>query len=199
MCCLLATPASGQWIAGVRATTEPLGCNDDLSQIDLTATVFYTTGVAFSSAFLGVTSGYGQIAPAVDWGDGSTVPPQWPGGSGIPFDTISTPPGAPGPMRVYRAQFSHVYASFPSGGITVNSHFSGGISPALVFTGNIETAPTPTYSIFGGIRTFLVNTTSIAIPACEEIDTVSDSGLLALALALAAAGMFLLRRLSARP
>ncbi|MCP3963558.1 MAG: hypothetical protein GY719_37455 [bacterium] len=193
---LLAGSASAQWISGVKVTLDDV--DQDALTVDMTASVFYTTGVTFATAFLGVDSGFGTIAPAVDWGDGSTIAPYWPGGSGIPFDQISTPPGAPGPMRAYRMAFSHAYGVAGDYNISANSHFTGGISPGIVFTGFTTTAPTPTYSIFSGVQTFLVN--SVVAPVgtlttpTVEIDTVSDVGLLILALGLGIAGFFLLRR-----
>ena len=189
---LFAGSASAQWIAGVTATVDNV--DDGTLTLDITGSVFYTTGVAFGTAFVGVESPGGVAAPALDWGDGSTVAPYWPGGAGIPFDTISTPPGAPGPMRAYRMAFSHVYGDVGLYTVTINSHFTGGISPAIVFTGNTTTIPVPG----GGSQAHLTNTIqvqvgSVATPTID-IDTVSDVGLLILALGLGIAGFFLLRR-----
>lgn len=187
-------------LAGVRVAlvNGPFGveCFEPLPEeftAEVVASVFYSTILGYGTAWLGDSSGYGANAPAIDWGDGSTTPPLFP--TGIPFDTTSTPPGAPGPVRVYRASFSHVYTSPDFATIRVASNaqvFSAGYA----FTGDTATVQTPTYSVFGGTRMILTNTTgfAVAIPACEEIDTVSDIGLMLLALALAAAGMVLIRR-----
>ncbi|MEM7352860.1 MAG: hypothetical protein AAF657_18840 [Acidobacteriota bacterium] len=197
----LVSSASAQ-LAGVRVTPTVASTPTDVCggvyppptfTVDASATVFYSTGIGFSSAWLGDTSGFGANAPAIDWGDGSTLPPLYP--SGLPFDTTSTPPGAPGPMRAYRASFSHTYSLVPSPVITVYSHnllFASGYA----FTGNTVTVQTPTYSVFGGTRMLLTNTAQVLTPAVAtcEIDTVSDTGFLLLALAMAAAGLVMLRR-----
>lgn len=192
---LLAGPASAQWIAGAKVTVDNI--DTDAMSVDITGSIFYDTGVGFSTAFVGVTSGYGTIAPAIDFGDGSSLPPYWPGGSGIPFDTTSTPPGAPGPLRAYRMGFSHTYGAADVYTITINSHFTGGISPGLVFTGTTTTAPTPSYATFGGIVTFVQNSEDVDLAPdilVTEIPTASEVGLLALALLLGTAGVFFLRR-----
>ena len=195
----LASPAAAQ-LAGVRVTITngPFGLNcfepePEEITVDVDATIFYDVGLAYATAWLGDSSGFGANAPAIDWGDGSTVPPLYP--TGIPFDTTSTPPGAPGPVRAYRGSFSHIYTSIASTVIRVASHAQN-FSTGYAFTGNTATVQTPTYSVFGGTRMILTNTTPfmVAIPVCEEIDTVSNVGLLLLALALAVAGMILLRR-----
>ncbi|MEM1179619.1 MAG: hypothetical protein AAGM22_14820 [Acidobacteriota bacterium] len=195
---LITAPASAQsnWIAGSKVTLDNVDI--DTLTVDITGSIFYSTGVAFSTAFMGADSGYGEIAPAVDWGDGSSLPPYFPAGNGIPFDTTSTPPGAPGPVRAYRMAFSHTYAAEADYTVTVNSHFTGGFSPGQVFTGTVTTAPTPSYATFGGVQSFVRNTTvaSLAAPAPPviEIPTASEVGLLALALLLGTAGVFFLRR-----
>ena len=194
------SPDGGGWITGVKATVTNID-NDTLT-LDMTGTVWYTTGVTFGTAFVGVETAGGPIVPAVDWGDGSTVPPYWPGGSGIPFVGTSTPPGAAGPLRAYQMAFSHVYASEGDYTITINSHFTGGLDVSA-FTGNVQSAATS-----GGSQSFLsnqnVNTpnggsaTFVTVGAQASptiaIDTVSDIGLLLLGLALGLAGLFLLRR-----
>ena len=192
---IFAGPASAQWIAGAKVTVDNV--DTGALSVDITGSIFYSTGVGFSTAFMGVDSGYGTIAPAVDFGDGSSLPPYWPGGSGIPFDATSTPPGAPGPVRAYRMAFSHNYGAPALYTIAVNSHFTGGISPALVFTGNTTTAPTPSYATFGGIQTFVQGTAEVDLAPVvppTDIPTASEIGLLALALLLGTAGVFFLRR-----
>jgi len=192
---VLAGPASAQWIAGAKVTVDNV--DTGTLAVDVTGSIFYSTGVGFSTAFMGVSSGFGTIAPAIDFGDGSALPPYWPGGSGIPFDVTSTPPGAPGPVRAYRMGFSHNYGVEDVYTITVNSHFTGGISPALVFTGTTTTAPTPSYATFGGVQTFVQNSAEVDLAPFVppyEIPTASEVGLLALALLLGTAGIFFLRR-----
>ena len=196
---LWAAPASAQ-LAGVRVTLvggpPSLGCfepDPEEITVDAVATVFYGAGLAYPTAWLGDSSGFGANAPAIDWGDGSTVPPLFP--TGIPFDTTSTPPGAPGPVRAYRGSFSHTYTSLDPALIRVASNAQNFLT-GYAFTGNSATVQTPTYSVFGGTRMILTNSTEfvVAIPICEEIDTVSDIGLMLLALAIGAAGLALLRR-----
>lgn len=192
---LVSGPASAQWIAGASLTVDNV--DTGMLTADLTGTIFYSTGVGFSTAFVGVDSGFGTIAPAIDFGDGSSLPPYWPGGSGIPFDQTSTPPGAPGPVRAYRMGFSHAYPAAASYTATINSHFTGGISPGLVFTGTTTTAPTPSYATFSGVQTFVRNTAAVVFgggDSIEDIPTVNDVGLLALALLLGLTGLLVLRR-----
>lgn len=193
---LIAGPASAQnWINGSKVTVDNI--DDDALTIDITGSIFYSTGVAFSTAFVGPTSGYGTIAPAIDFGDGSSLPPYFPTGNGIPFDTTSTPPGAPGPVRAYRMAFSHAYGAEGDYTVTINSHFTGGFTTGQVFTGTITTAPTPSYATFGGVQTFVRNTAAVEVGADTpvlEIPTASEVGLLALALLLGTAGVFFLRR-----
>ncbi len=193
------SPVSAQ-LAGVRVAfvdgPPVFGCFEPFPEevpVDVVATVFYGLGLTYASAWLGDSTGLGPNAPALDWGDGSTLPPLIP--TGIPFDTVSTPPGAPGPVRAYRGSFSHTFTSLDPSFIRVAS--SGrNFSTDYAFTGNSVTVQTPSYSIFGGTRMILTNSTefAVAIPACEGIDTVSDIGLLLLALALGAVGLALLRR-----
>ncbi len=205
-CCLvglvlsfcLASPAAAQLagvsiqITNVDQGSAPCGSFPSTVNVTAVATVFYGGTAAFTSAWLGESSVFGTVAPAIDWGDGSVVPPLYP--TGMPFDTTSTPPGAPGPVRAYRASFSHTYTEVPPPTIRVFSN-DYVFSPGYAFTGNTMTAQTPNYSMSGGVVTLLTNTAHvpIAIPACE-IDTVSNVGLLILALILAVAGMSLLRR-----
>ncbi|MEM7351683.1 MAG: hypothetical protein AAF657_12880 [Acidobacteriota bacterium] len=191
---MAAGSASAQGLAGIKLT--PTNVDTATLDVDVDLTVFYTTGIGFSTAWVGDTSGFGTIANAIEWGDGAVVPPIYP--TGLPFSTTSTPTGAPGPVRAYRGAFSHTY---PATGIytaTVASHnllfttaFPG------VFTGQTATFQTPTYSVFGGTRMVLTNTTEIVLENATptiEIDTVSDLGLLLLALTIGAAGLFLLKR-----
>ncbi|MDA8016367.1 MAG: IPTL-CTERM sorting domain-containing protein [Thermoanaerobaculia bacterium] len=193
---IFAGPVSAQWIAGASLTVDNV--DPGLLQVDVTGSIFYTTGVTFGTAFVGVDSGFGQIAPAISWGDGSSIAPYWPTGNGIPFDQVSTPPGAPGPVRAYRMAFSHTYGAAGNYDVRINSHFTGGISPAIVFTGTTTTAQTPTYSVYGYVQTFLRNTAAVNLGggtgSLEDIPTMSEIGMLALALMLGLTGMFLLRR-----
>lgn len=189
--CLLPPPAAAQ-LAGIKVTITDLeyGPGNESVAADITATVFYDTGLPFGTAWMGYSS-FGLTIPAVDWGDGAVVPPAYP--TGIPFDTTSTPPGAPGPVRAYRGAFSHTYAS--PGPFTIKVYSSEIVfSPGYAFTGYTATFHTGFYSIFGGVISVLTHRTEIPGIAAVEIPTVSDAGLLTLAAALAAAGVFLLRR-----
>ncbi|MEM7354433.1 MAG: hypothetical protein AAF657_26740 [Acidobacteriota bacterium] len=189
--CCLATPAAAQ-LAGVKVTLANLdyGPGNATVDADITATVFYSTGVGFATAWMGYST-LNLTIPAVDWGDGAVVPPAYP--TGIPFDTTSTPPGAPGPVRAYRGAFSHSYAS--PGPFTIKVYSSEVLfAPGYAFTGHTATFQTGFYSIFGGVISALTNRTEIPGIAVAEIPALSDGGLLALAAVLAAAGVLLLRR-----
>ena len=184
---LIAGSASAQPLAGISVTTDNVD-NDTLT-VDITATVFYSTGFPFGTAWLGDAIGGGatQYANAVEWGDGSFVAPYYP--AGIAFDTTSTPPGAPGAVRAFRMAFSHAYADIDTYTITVNSHASYLVT-GYPFTGNTVTS-------VGGRQIITANTTlMVGAPPTPTIDitTVSDMGLLLLALAIGMAGLFLLRR-----
>ncbi len=193
---LVAGSASAQ-LAGIAVT--PTNIDTDTLDVDVDITVWYAAANTFTTAWVGATSGYGTVANALEWGDGAVIPPIYGNGSGFPFATTSTPPNAPGPVRAFRGSFSHTY---PAEGVytaTVASHqyiFSTGYG----FTGNTATFQTPTYSVYGVTRMVLTNTAEIdlapMVPRTPtiEIDTVSDIGLLLLALAIGAAGMFLLKR-----
>lgn len=190
---LIAGSASAQ-LAGIAVT--PTSVDPETLDVDATLTVWYGFGTYYTTAWVGDTSGYGPVANALEWGDGANIPPYYP--AGIPFDTTSTPPNAPGAVRAYRAAVSHTY---PAEGIytaTIASH-AGQFATGCCFTGNTATFQTPTYSIFGGTRMVLTNTAEIDLSPAPmtptiEIDTVSDLGLLLLALAIGAAGMFLMKR-----
>lgn len=189
---LIAGSASAQ-LAGVAVTPTNVDVGTLTADVDLT--VWYGGTVAFSTAWVGDTTGFGTIANALEWGDGSVIPPIYP--TGLPFIATTTPPGAPGPVRAYRGSFSHVY---PAEGVYTATIASHGLvfQTGYGFTGNTQTFQTPTYSVFGGTRMVLTNTAEInLVPPTTptiEIDTVSDLGLLLLALAIGAAGLFLIKR-----
>lgn len=140
---------------------------------------------------MGYSVGFGALVPAVDWGDGSSVPPYYP--TGIPFDGTSTPINAPGPVRAYRMAFSHTYTSPGPFRITAYSN-DVIVSPGYEFTGRVVRVPTTFYSIFGAYQTFVTNTARIPGIVPTDIPMVSGSGLLVLAAVMAGCGVFLLRR-----
>ena len=195
---LIAGAASAGHIGGIQAR------NFDNATLTLTldVTEFLRTYVTSASYYIGVTSGFGTVSPAVIWGDSPTtpIPPTM-----APFASSTTPPGSPVTLRAYRlAGVSHTYAAQGFYNVVVNSQINVG-SVLFPGGGTTVTGPTPTYSIYMIIRTWIQNSFNLpvgygtaggggAASDTIEIDTVSDIGLLLLALALAATGLFVLRR-----
>lgn len=204
---VLGVPAFGQHVAGLKITET--NYDPGTLTIDMDVTEYYDTtfgtgsGAPFSTAFLGVATGFGyQIAAAIDWGDGNTVP--WAGygtGSGIPLATTSTSI-AGAPRNVYRGSFSHTYAA--DGDYTIiarSSNFGSVGGPGTtgsagfdVFTGNYQFLLTPTFS--SSFRYVTANAVPGAGGAVFDVavPTVGEIGLMALALLLAGSALFLMRR-----
>ena len=126
-------------ISGIRITQT--GNTGLMINIDVTA--FYTTGSTETTLYLGT---YYNQAPAIDWGDGSTVPRYGYGPStGIPLVSTSTVVNGI-PARAYRGSFSHSYGA--AGSYTIAART--GCCPLT----------TPTYTLVSGtILTTTVNTT----------------------------------------
>ena len=136
---LFASTASASHISGIRITQT--GNTGLMINIDVTG--FYTTGSTESTMRLGTY--YNQV-PAVNWGDGSTVPRYGSGTStGIPILATSTVVNGI-PARAYRGSFSHTYGS--AGSYTISAQT--GCCPQT----------TPTYTLVSGtILTTTVTTT----------------------------------------
>ncbi len=200
---LLAVPASAQrtdkslgrgpagGLSGIRIAATTIDSGTLMADVDLT--IWYGGTIGFSTAWVGDTTGFGTIAPAIDWGDGSSLPPIYP--TGIAFSTTSTPPGATLPQRAYRASFSHTY---PALGDYVATAYSSGLifqTSTPAFTGNTVTLQTPTYSVFGGTRMLLSNTAEIGFVVNPlEVPTSSTFGLMAMIVGMVGGAVFLLRR-----
>ena len=186
-------------VSGIRATIT------DITGLDVTidVTELYVTNAAwtFGTAWIGVAStiGFFPLFPAVDWGDGATVP--WAGygaaGTGIPISAYNTTVNGV-PAHVYVGSFSHTYGAEVDYTVTVNSvngvGTTAGQAPTIA-TGSLVGSVTPT---FGDTYYFVRNTTTVPLApsasATIEIDTVSDLGLLILALVLAASAVVMLKR-----
>ncbi len=186
-------------ISGIRATLI------DITGLEVTVNVteLYVTNAAwtFNTAWIGVASTFGgfPLIPAISWGDGSTVP--WAGygpSAGIPISAYNTTLNG-SPVHLYVGSFSHTYATRDKYTVTVNSingvGTTAGQAPPLI-TGSLVSSVTPT---LGNTYYFVRNTTvaplviSVASDS-TEIATVSDLGLLILALVLAASALVTLRR-----
>ncbi len=116
-------------ISGIRITQT--GNTGLMVNVDVTA--FYSTGSTESTANLGTY--YNQV-PAIDWGDGETVPRYGYGAStGIPLVATSTVVNGI-PARAYRGSFSHTYGSAGNYTIAANT----GCCPQT----------TPTYTLVSG-------------------------------------------------
>ena len=126
-------------ISGIRITQTG---NTGLT-IDVDVTGFYTTGSTETTMYLGTY--YNQV-PAIDWGDGSTMPAYGYGSStGIPLISTSTVVNGI-PARAYRGSFSHTYGSPGSYTIAANT----GCCPLT----------TPTYTLASGtLLTTTITTT----------------------------------------
>lgn len=182
-------------VSGIRATIT------DITDLDVTINVteMYVTNAAwtFSTAWIGVASpvGYFPLFPAIDWGDGSTVP--WAGyspGVGIPVAAYNTTVDG-SPAHVYVGSFSHTYGSEMDFTVTVNSingvGTTAGQAPPII-TGSLVGSVTPTFS---NTYYFLRNTLEVQFggPA-TDIPTASNLGLMLLALILAASAVVMLKR-----
>lgn len=183
-------------VSGIRATVT------DVTGLDVTVSVteMYVTNAAwtFSTAWIGVASTFGgfPLIPAVDFGDSSTIPFAGNGAvTGIPVSAYGTTVNGT-PAHVYAGSFVHSYAAEGTYTITVNSAnglgTTAGQAPPQI-TGSLVGETTPT---LGLTYYFLRNTAMVVLgtSAPIEIDTVSDLGLLLLALVLAGAAAMMLKR-----
>lgn len=164
----------------------------------------YVTNAAwtFSTAWIGVASTFGgfPLFPAIDWGDGSTVPFAGYGPStGIPVSAYNTTFNG-SPAHVYVGAFSHTYGLGQTT-ILVTVHSVNGIGTTAgqappIITGSLVGSVTPT---LGNTYYFLRNITQAFIQdppcvSCIDVDTTTDLGLILLALALAAAALVMMKR-----
>lgn len=189
---------ASHYMAGIRTRNF----DNATTTLDLDVTVFYNATVTNTTAWLG------GFYYGIFWGDGAAEPPHCapPCGGyspGLPFASTTTPPGASVPVKAYRQGFSHTYGTPGVYDVTVTSAAFGGTPTfPILFTGYPIFSPAGYASValaannvnigvgFGGDLGSGGGTASGAIP----IDTVSDIGLLLLALALGVTGVFLLRR-----
>ena len=160
---MLASAASASHISGIRITQT--GNTGLMINIDVTG--FYTTGSTESTMYLGTY--YNQV-PAVDWGDGSTVPRYGYGPStGIPLVATSTVVNGI-PARAYRGSFSHTYGSAGGYTISANTYCCPLTTPTYTLvSGTILTTSFTTSTPFSTMATitesFIQNTLPVNIAA----------------------------------
>lgn len=171
--------ADASHISGIRITQTG---NTGL-MIDIDVTAFYVTTSTESSAYLGT---YFNHIPAIDWGDGSTVPRYGYGPStGIPLAaSITTVNGVP--VRAFRGSFSHTYGAPGNYTIAANTTCCPRTTPTYtVATGTILTTTFTTSTPFSTNATvttsFVQNTlpVSSAAPGFSKAfvpDTVPVNG-----------------------
>ncbi len=185
-------------VSGIRATITDITGQD----VTINVTEMYVTNMAwtFSTAWIGVASTFGgyPLIPAISWGDGATVPFAGYGPTnGMPVSAYNTTVNG-SPAHVYAGSFSHTYADETNYTVTVNSvngvGTTAGQAPTIL-TGSLVGSATPT---LGNTYYFVRNSTVVPLgqlaSATIEIDTVSDLGLLLLALVLAASAVVMLKR-----
>ena len=178
---LAAAPATAQPIAGIKATVT--GVDVGLLSADIDLTAYVTPAYPYTTVWVGFGTTGGGFVPAVEWGDGSTVPPYGYGPfTGIPVVTSSTVVNGQ-TVDIYRGSFSHVYPAEGEYTIRVNSVES---PTTPLITGSVATYNTIPY---------VTNTTDVRLRfIVTEIPTATEVGLLLLALALAGAAIYILRR-----
>ena len=154
--------AAASHIAGIRITET----NVDNLDVDIDVTAFDSTSSTEASAYLGTY--YNQV-PAVDWGDGSTVPRYGYGSStGIPLAATSTSVNGI-PVRAYRGSFSHTYGAPGDYSITANTTCCPLSTPTYTLaTGTIVTTTFVTATPFapGGTTistTFVRNSLGVSV------------------------------------
>lgn len=190
---VLGSVAASAQVAGHRVTITNIDYGTNTVDVDVTG--YMDATYTFSTLWLGFNTYFGSIgAPALDWGDGSTVAPYGNGPStGIPIVATSTNIGGFN-VNVYRGGFSHAYGAPGLYTITANS-VPRPINHTLVAG---TTATTPTY--FGTYNySFAQDTTQADLAPVQpviEIPTASEVGLLLLAIGLVGASILTLRRVS---
>ena len=135
--------ANASHISGIRISQT--GNTGLMVNVDVTA--FYTTGSTETTAYLGTY--YNQV-PAINWGDGSTVPRYGYGPStGIPLAASSTVVNGI-PARSFRGSFSHTYGSPGSYTISAQTSCCPLTTPTYTLvTGAIQTTTVMTSGPFG--------------------------------------------------
>ena len=175
-------------VAGHKVTVT--NADPATGDVDIYVTGYMDNTYPFTTLWIGFYTFFGGAAPAIDWGDGSTVPPFGNGPStGIPRVATSTSISGFN-VHVYRGSFSHTYAA--PGSYTITSNSVPRPINHTPITGNY--ALTPTY--FGTYAYLFLSNTAVADLSFDAINipTTSEVGLLALALALGTAGALFLRR-----
>ncbi len=186
--------ADASHISGIRITQTAVAGLD----VDIDVTAFYTTGSTETTANLGTY--YNQV-PAVDWGDGSTVPRYGYGSStGIPLVATSTVVNGI-PARAYRGSFSHSYATAGNYTISANTGCCPITTPTYTLvSGTILTTTVTTTGPFGPTTfttSFVQNTLNVAtgvVSSALDIPTASNVALILLAGLLMIAAFQVLRR-----
>ena len=166
--CPLAAEASH--ISGIRITQTGIS---ELT-VDVDVTGFYTTGSTESTMYLGTY--YNQV-PAIDWGDGSTVPRYGYGPStGIPLVATSTVVNGI-PARAYRGSFTHTYAAPGNYTISANTSCCPQTTPTYTLvSGTILTTTISTSGPFGPTTfttSFVQNTLDVAVSDTAPTFTVA--------------------------
>jgi len=170
-------------------------------QVDFDVTEYLSLSYIYGTAYLGFFNTY-PLAPAVDFGDGSFVPPlAFP--YGIPFVSTGTFPTTNGGSQQYqkfRGSFSHTYGAPGIYDINANSFCCADYpTNAVVGAGDLTTY-TLTYK--GTYYSFPFFNDAVQVdltgggdePSILEIPTMSTVGLMALGFALLGAGFVALRR-----
>lgn len=190
---LMAVPASANHIRGMRIVQT--GLDPNTLTIDVDVFGYAVDSYLYSTLFVGGNTGYGAaVLPAIDWGDGSTVPFAGYGPvTGIPIIATATSVGGQS-VNVYRGSFSHVYAAPGDYTIRTSSVFNSGNPPLITGSAYVYT------SVIGTVTftyTFVTNTLQAmvgAMPSPLEVPTLGFTSLMALALLLAGCATWVLRR-----
>ncbi len=182
--------AYGAW--GIRVgvnAVDPATKNATVSVL-----VYHSTYYPYTTAWIGDPL-FTPTVPAIDWGDGSTMPPITVLGGGLPLlgtYTVTNFGGLQVPSKVYGALFSHTYPSFGSFTVVTASFPGINFSPSITgVTGNYTYRGT-----YVGFPVFIfTNSTVVTLLAnVLDIPTASTAGLGILALILAAAGFWLIKK-----
>jgi hypothetical protein len=175
----------------------------DPNTFDVTfdVTEFASSTYPYTTIYLGpFTPFYGYVlAPAVDFGDGSTVPPlTYPNGMpSVGTSTLDTANGGTGVFRVFRGSFSHTYAGPGTYEVRANSACCAADPANTVVDGGVlTTIYTYNFPPYTFTYRFFYDVAEIEFggPSVLEIPTMSTVGLMALGLALLGAGFVALRR-----
>lgn len=209
---LVSSTANAEHLRGIKASATSV--NDGTGQVDLDVTIntYYTPNTTIpDSTDMGFVQTYTSYSyttfsfaavkfyafanfPAISWGDGDRQ------------SFTSIPAVSAGPPGVYQGSFSHNYGSPGQKTIFVSTNESVGYATSSndngpITTGNPGARHTFISYSFGASSFYIYNITNTAQATVEfvysdwvNVPTASEFGLGLLAVALAGAGLFLLRR-----